>query len=483
MYDEAKDLLYVGENAVNHNICLSSVKVKDRKYIVEQSIDLESYYAAHKIILVGDYLYFGQYQLDVSGPLKVVKEFDERIRNASKDFAVDYENEIYQLKEPYAKGLMKSILSLLEFLPNGKIIVYSPYIEKTIFLIDSASTLLDFNLDEYLNDFAIPEDLAKYTPPDIENHWAYDNLDDFVSADLLKGIKDDAGNVRAYPNKSITRAEFTTLLVRALDLKQPKGTPKSFKDVKPNDWFSEPVRIASSYGIVGGFEGGLFKPNEKVKRDQIASMIVRAFESKIKFGTGTPINFTEVPNYWAKKAITDASALGIVVGKTKTTFAPSQSATRAEAVVMLYRALHQETGQQPEQVEIEKIVLNYRKQIDLNTAAQDFQKVQQTIDQYTTGFFHATNELDLKLIHHLKSKGVNTSATLNGELRVVVIDIGPRFAVVEVTGGQYTYRFEKNGLSTSETVDSDGMLYLKKTTDGTWKIYNHFVNDPENVLM
>ncbi|KEF37103.1 hypothetical protein M670_03696 [Schinkia azotoformans MEV2011] len=97
---------------------------------MEQSIDLESYYAAHKIILVGDYLYFGQYQLDVSGPLKVVKEFDERIRNASKDFAVDYENEIYQLKEPYAKGSMKSILSLLEFLPNGKIIVYSPCIEK-----------------------------------------------------------------------------------------------------------------------------------------------------------------------------------------------------------------------------------------------------------------------------------------------------------------------------------------------------------------
>ena len=61
--------------------------------------------------------------------------------------------------------------------------------------------------------FAIPENLAQYTPPDIENHWAYDNLDDFVSADLLKGIKDDAGNVRAYPNKSITRAEFTTLLV------------------------------------------------------------------------------------------------------------------------------------------------------------------------------------------------------------------------------------------------------------------------------
>ncbi|KEF37104.1 putative S-layer protein [Schinkia azotoformans MEV2011] len=338
-------------------------------------------------------------------------------------------------------------------------------------------------MDEYLNDFAIPEDLAQYTPPDIENHWAYDNLDDFVSADLLKGIKDETGTVLAYPNKSITRAEFTTLLVRALDLKQPKGTSKSFKDVKPNDWFSEPVRIASSYGIVGGFEGGLFKPNEEVKRDQIASMIVRAFESKIKFGTGTPINFTEVPNYWAKKAITDASALGIVVGKTKTTFAPSLSATRAEAVVMLYRALHQETGQQPEQVEIEKIVLNYRKQIDLNMAAQDFQKVQQTIDKYTTGFFHATNELDLQLIHHLKSKGVNTSATLNGELRAVVIDIGPRFAVVEVTGGQYTYRFEKNGLSTSETVDSDGMLYLKKTTDGTWKIYNHFVNDPENVLM
>lgn len=48
--------------------------------------------------------------------------------------------------------------------------------------------------------------LDMYFPTDIEDHWAYDELDNFINADLLKGYVDQEGNVTVQPNNAISRA-------------------------------------------------------------------------------------------------------------------------------------------------------------------------------------------------------------------------------------------------------------------------------------
>lgn len=50
---------------------------------------------------------------------------------------------------------------------------------------------------------AEPVDLEMYFPVDIEEHWAYNELDNFVSADLLKGYEDYNGVVTVKPEKAL----------------------------------------------------------------------------------------------------------------------------------------------------------------------------------------------------------------------------------------------------------------------------------------
>ncbi|WP_047153428.1 S-layer homology domain-containing protein [Aneurinibacillus tyrosinisolvens] len=111
-----------------------------------------------------------------------------------------------------------------------------------------------------------------YYPEDIDGHWAAEALDDLISADIVKGYDQGEGTVQLKPNNAITRAEFVSLLVRALDLK-PTGQSKTFIDVKKGQWFYNDVTTATSLGIVGGINANQFAPTAKIKRDEIAALM------------------------------------------------------------------------------------------------------------------------------------------------------------------------------------------------------------------
>lgn len=171
------------------------------------------------------------------------------------------------------------------------------------------------------------------------------------------------------------------------------------------------------------------------------------------------------------------SALGIVAGKTPTEFKPNLSATRAEAVVMLYRALHKETVNMPTNQEVENVVLNFSNQLKQALVEKNFQKAQQIIDQYTTGFYNETTQNDFNFYQYVLNQGVNITTTHKGDLDVNHIDISPRFAVVELAGAQYESTYDKNTLQISEPYDLSGTYFLRKLPDGSWKIYNLYLNE------
>ena len=198
--------------------------------------------------------------------------------------------------------------------------------------------------------------LTNYEPQDIDGHWAFETLADFVNADLLKGYSEVDGLINLLPDKSITRAEFVTILVRAMGLqKQPNA--KIFTDVTSDQWYYDSVIIAASNGIVNGMSEKNFEPNREVRRDEIATMLVRAYENSIDF-VGQPKQFTDVAIDWAKSYIDKASRAGIINGYTETEFKPSNKATRAEAVTMLSRALHLEKDSLPADKTLVDMVLD-----------------------------------------------------------------------------------------------------------------------------
>lgn len=79
------------------------------------------------------------------------------------------------------------------------------------------------------------------------------------------------------PADQMTRAEFTVLLVRALGL-PAENYNNNFKDIKGNEWFNEngEIMAAVKHGLIEGVGNGNFAPKEKITRAQAAVMIERA---------------------------------------------------------------------------------------------------------------------------------------------------------------------------------------------------------------
>ena len=81
------------------------------------------------------------------------------------------------------------------------------------------------------------------------------------------------------PKENMTRAQFAVLLVRALGL-PGEAYDKRFKDVKGTEWFNENGELAAAvkHGIIQGKGNGLFAPNAPITRAEAAVMLKRALE-------------------------------------------------------------------------------------------------------------------------------------------------------------------------------------------------------------
>ena len=76
------------------------------------------------------------------------------------------------------------------------------------------------------------------------------------------------------PNDTMTRAQFATMVVRALGL--PLQKVSVFTDVSPDAWYSSFVGSAHTYGITSGKTATLFDPSGTITRQEAAVMVARA---------------------------------------------------------------------------------------------------------------------------------------------------------------------------------------------------------------
>lgn len=171
----------------------------------------------------------------------------------------------------------------------------------------------------------------------ISDHWAYEEMNYLIQHNILKG--DEQGNY--LPNNNVTRAEFATFLVRALEL-PPASKIANFTDVNSSDWFYNSVNQASYYQLIEGVGNGKFNPNGKINRQEMAVMIKRALDYLGIQSSPTTLNFNDNDKIapWAKEDIQHVVSLEIIVGKPDNTFAPLAQATRAEASTVIYRVIN-----------------------------------------------------------------------------------------------------------------------------------------------
>ena len=180
------------------------------------------------------------------------------------------------------------------------------------------------------------------TFPDVAAHWGKGYVESVANKLIVEGYEDGTFG----PDRSITRAEFATVIVRALGLSSKKGTA-SFSDVKSGDWFANAVAVAAEAGIVKGYEDGTFQPNKVITREELAAMVVRASAFAGKDLSVSPSavaaalsKFSDANGIvWANAEIAAAVTAGIVEGFEDGTFRATNTATRAEAAAMLQRFL------------------------------------------------------------------------------------------------------------------------------------------------
>lgn len=311
-----------------------------------------------------------------------------------------------------------------------------------------------------------------YIPMDIdEDHWAWEEINDFINADIIDGYMDEDMNMTVKPNDNITRAQFTKILVNALSL-DSNGAPKNFSDVKPSAWYYEYVNTASSLGIINGNTNGTFSPNNNITRDQMTKMIVLAFEKTVPFQNSATQKFSDVSkDYWAFDYINKASNAEIVKGF-GTTFKPLNLATRAQAIVMIHRGLTKEQSNLPADEDVKGFLKDHILKENSLMETNAFDDLMALYEENGTGYY-LTEARDLGGIYFPADEGYtveidDTKLTLN------ILSISDRFLTIEATGmvGRFTYKSDDFNMDFTSKMDGSYNLKLDSES-GKWKIYNY----------
>jgi len=123
---------------------------------------------------------------------------------------------------------------------------------------------------------------------------------------------------------------------------EPEVTYKAtFSDVKRNKWFTDAVLWAAENEIVNGKGDGKFAPLENVTREQLAAIMMRYAPSEYivteeRADIKGYADYKKVSKY-AREALSWANAVELITGKTDTTLAPQEGATREEFATILKR--------------------------------------------------------------------------------------------------------------------------------------------------
>ncbi|MDY5612353.1 S-layer homology domain-containing protein [Dysosmobacter sp.] len=160
------------------------------------------------------------------------------------------------------------------------------------------------------------------------------NTDDHYS--YIIGYKD--GYVRPYG--TITRGEVATIFFRLLtDEARDKywSQDSGYSDCGPDLWCNNAISTLSNMGIIDGYSDGTFRPYGKITRAQFAKIAVGFFETTKEEYQGY---YTDVPeDAWFTDYVEAASRVGLIQGFQDGSFRPNANITRAQACVIVNRAL------------------------------------------------------------------------------------------------------------------------------------------------
>jgi hypothetical protein len=153
------------------------------------------------------------------------------------------------------------------------------------------------------------------------------------------------------PDVSVTRAEFTKLIVAAFGIEafniRLGGSKTKFTDTVGH-WAEPYIMEAAIANLIVGIGGELFDPDSTITREDAITILLRVL-TFINVDTGGSVNsidFIDAGDIsgYAREAVGRLSRLGVVSGDDRGCFAPLARLTRAEAVKLIVASLDVSEG-------------------------------------------------------------------------------------------------------------------------------------------
>lgn len=165
-------------------------------------------------------------------------------------------------------------------------------------------------------------------------HWAEKAMQQWKQLGLIQG--DRAQNLE--PDRSITRAEFITIINRLFGFyEQFSNNGQRFNDVDSEAWYASEFTIAQEAGYIKGYADGSVKPKQLITREEAALIVERLFSLHEPANDNLP--FTDAAGLHSDSlmALAKLASNGILLGYSDGTIRPKHAITRAEVVTILSR--------------------------------------------------------------------------------------------------------------------------------------------------
>lgn len=172
---------------------------------------------------------------------------------------------------------------------------------------------------------------------DISNSYAREAILRLAS----RGIVNGNGAGAFLPRGKVTRAEFTAMICRLLQMNPVHNDLPAFRDVSQQAWYYGWVHAGTNLGIMNGKGDRLFKPIDPVSRQEAAVMMVRAMKlvsSQADEAMTDRYEDAKAIASWARPQVGTAALKGWMLGSDGL-FRPNDPITREETAMLLDRIL------------------------------------------------------------------------------------------------------------------------------------------------
>lgn len=167
--------------------------------------------------------------------------------------------------------------------------------------------------------------------------WASDSIAALYERKIVSGT----GEGKFSPQNSVKREEFVRMISLALKLDE-SAADKGFADAENGAWYTPCINAAADAGIISGISENMFGVGMNISRQDMAVIVAKCLEyEQYSLPDGKSAEFSDAEDIsdYAKNAVAQLTALGVLSGFEDSTFRPKEYVSRAQAAVVVYRLI------------------------------------------------------------------------------------------------------------------------------------------------